>query len=61
VGDDFDVRVFEATGLFLDDVIALGREQERLRAERFQAAGYCCEAGAVGSPEPCPWHREDVA
>lgn len=53
---DYEDRVKQATGMSLADCVALGEEQERLRAERIRAAGYCCEAGAVASPNHCPWH-----
>lgn len=56
--DAFERRVMEATGLSIGDVIALGQAQEREEQERVRAAGYCCLAGAVNHPEPCPWHEE---
>jgi hypothetical protein len=29
---------------------------DRSPLEREVPAGYCCEAGYVASPGPCPWH-----
>lgn len=54
----FKEHVERATGLAFDDVIALAEEQERLNQERIREAGYCCEAGFLGAPDPCRWHPE---
>lgn len=58
MADSFEDRVRDATGLDLADLQLLGEAQERLRAERIKAAGWCCEAGAVAYPYQCIWHPD---
>jgi hypothetical protein len=54
--DNFAWRVELATGLTLEDLLALGKAESERRAELIREAGYCCEAGAVASPGTCVWH-----
>lgn len=54
--EEFEARVQIALGMSVEDLRALGEQEERLRQERIKAAGYCCEAGAVAHPGSCLWH-----